>query len=186
MKRRMWLCLFAFAPLAAVTVATRSVEDEPTVIRPIVSWSGPRSAIDKPEFHLITTRDQWRNLWSRHVDDKGERLVAHGSGLVCPEIDFGKHMVVAYFRGTSTNSDGEIIKSVHETVDAIVIRFDSFSFQTAGFGGDGGAVTVTPYGVWLLPRVEKPIIIEENVQNLKAGEPQWRERHRFDAPRKIW
>ncbi len=186
MNRRMWLCLFALAPLAAVTVAMRPVADDAVVTRPIVSWSGPRSAIAESEFVLITTRDQWRDLWSRHTGGKGERLVAHGSGQVIPEIDFGRHMVVAYFRGSDVNSDGEIVKSIHETDDAVVVRFDSYSFQTAGFGGDGGAASVTPYGIWLLPRIEKPVIIEENVQNLKAGEPVWRERHRFEALRKVW
>lgn len=182
MKRRFLLCLAALAPLAAAPLIITS--DDPPTTTPIVSWFGPRSAIDQTEFHLITTRDLWRDLWTRHLAGKGEHRVAHGSGLIFPEVDFSRYMIVAAFRGASTNSDGLVVKSVHQTDEHLIVRFESYSFQTAG--PDGGAASVTPYGIWLLPRVEKPIILEENIQNLKAGEPIWRQRHRLDAPKKVW
>ena len=56
------------------------------------------------------------------------------------------------------------IDSVEEREDAIAVRFDDISFQTEG--RDGGAVHVTPYAFIVLPRSKKPVVLEENVQNL--------------------
>lgn len=150
--------------------------------KPAVSWSGPRSKIDQREFHRVRDAAAWAVLWKRHTGDDAPKLIAHGSGILVPEIDFDRYEVIAFFRGSSTNNDGEVVESVARIGEIVRVRFDSYSFQTASFGPkpDTGA-KVTPYGIWVLERTDGAASVEENAQGMKNGAPEWKERHRFEA-----
>ena len=41
---------------------------------------------------------------------------------------------------------------------------------------------MTPYGFFVIARKEKVLVVKENVQNLKRGDPKWKERARFAPP----
>ena len=48
------------------------------------------------------------------------------------------------------------------------VRFDHKSYQTSG--PDGGGERVQPFGMFVIPRTDKPIVLEENTQGL-IGKP---------------
>ena len=82
-------------------------------------------------------------------------------------------MAIAIFLGKTWNSRG-VSATVSEDDERVRVRFDSISYQTIG-----GADHVTPYGVLVIPRSAKEVVLEENVQGLIGGEPVWKVRARF-------
>ncbi len=43
-----------------------------------------------------------------------------------------------------------------------------------------GADRATPYGMFVFPKTDKPIVLEENVQGTIGAPPVWKERARFE------
>lgn len=146
---------------------------------PLVAWMGHFSSA-APGFYRFTDAETWKNFWISH---QGERLERNSRGWGAgPEIDFGACMVVAYVRGQARSRDGERLESIDEAGGALRLRFDGISYQTASFGPTPPIPpSLCPYGIWVVPRSLKPVVIEENVQGLKDSPPQWQERRRFDA-----
>jgi hypothetical protein len=44
---------------------------------------------------------------------------------------------------------------------------------------NGGGRPVTAYGFFVLPKADKTVILEENIQNLLGNPPAWQERIRW-------
>ena len=147
-----------------------------------VQWSGPRSEIRDPRLIQITDQESWNRLWTEHQGARAERLIAHGGGVASPRIDFERYLVIAMFRGETTNCDGERLVSLQERKDDVLLRFDSFTFQTSSFDGPDRGEAARSYGLWLVPRTGKPITIEENTQGMLDREPTWTWRTSMPAP----
>ncbi len=170
----------AGAALAAAAVclflpATRA-EDSPAprAFRPYVTWSGPESRVEKREYVRVTGAEEWRRLWARHAG-----MVDAGGlyGPPMPEVDFGQCMVVAVFEGGASNTRGLTAISVTEEKERIVLRYDwqSKSYQTMDT-----ADRVILYGIFVLPRSSKAVVVEEDTHTLITGDPTWKERVRFE------
>jgi hypothetical protein len=140
-----------------------------------VQWVGPDSKHPAPGFVLVGDDAAWRALWAAHTGTPEARAGRHGA----PKIDFGSCMVVAHFRGPSVNHDGEVLASLDLGGDVVRLRFESWSFQTSGPDGRGGAVETTPYGIWVVPRSDAPIVVERRSEGLKSDPVRWVEAHRF-------
>ena len=167
-------------PLAAIAVAALAPAPSKTnPLAPFVSFIGPTSAVETREITRITTQDDWSALWQRHTG-KAEATVNLGRPII-PEIDFSRCTVLAVFHGKSKNSNGNEVVEVERKGDRVVVRYDSRSYQTASFDGPDHGVDCTPYGIFILPRHEQPLIVEENTQNLIGKPPVWTERARFDS-----
>lgn len=138
---------------------------KPTIIRPYVVWSGPHSQVGQTSYSRVTTAEDWRNLWQQHR--AGE----------APQVDFEQCMVLAIYQGATQNCKGIKVTSVLDEKDKLTVRFVGEWYQT----GDT-ADAVTPYGLFLLPKSAKPVVIEENVQSLIGQAPVWKLRAQFDAP----
>lgn len=168
------LAIAAAALAAGATFRTRA----PT--RPYVQWVGHDSKMAHESVLLIRDEPSWLALWESHTGKP------HGEGAIgrhaAPKIDFTQCAVVAFFRGPSTNEDGEILDSIQSEKDRVILRFESSGFQTFGLDGSGGAVKTTPYGIWVIPATDKPIVIEEGKRELKNEPLTWKEVKRFDAP----
>jgi len=136
----------------------------------LLAWSGPHSGIAKVGYRRVASSQAWATLWREHVGP----LPKDRPPVVLPQIDFSQCMVVAVFQGTSVNSRGANCVSVSESTAAITIRFVGDHYQTLN-----GVDEVTPFGIFLLPRSAKPLILEENVQNLLGGAPVWKVQARF-------
>jgi hypothetical protein len=144
----------------------------------LVELSGRESKIIKQEFARVTSHEEWSRLWRRHVG-AGENDMEAAIGL--PKIDFDRCMVVAFFRGQSMNTNGEGLSEAEEVDGTLRLRFDSYGFQTASFNGEDQGVKGHSYGFWVLPKSKKPVLIEENVQDLIGKPPIWKEKTRLDA-----
>ncbi len=147
---------------------------------PFVQWAGAESA-HEAGFVLVRDEAAWRALWGSHTGQAG----AGGGAMnrhAAPEVNFDRCVVVAFFRGPSTNEDGEVVRAVDEVGGRVRVRFSCDSFQTASsLDGKGGAVQTTPFGIWVLPATEKGIVIEEGTAELKDRPLEWREVKRFEA-----
>lgn len=123
---------------------------------PCVQWVGHWSERAAPGFVIVRDEAAWRALWADHtgVLAKEGAMKRHAA----PKVDFERWMVVGCFSGVNINGDGEVARSVAEDGGALRVRFVSSSFQTAGPGG--GGVDVRPYGLWVVPATDKPVVVE--------------------------
>jgi hypothetical protein len=168
--------------LAAAVAASPSppspVDDQPVrSIAPYVTWTGSYSARTKVGFLRITAEAEWAKVWQVHRGDQVERdSYKEATG---PQIDFKNCMVIAFFAGQSWNTRSEALNSVDEFNDRVRLRIDPVCYQTEG--PDGGGERVTPYAIYVLPRIAKPVIIEINTQDLIGAPPVWTEKARLEA-----
>jgi hypothetical protein len=168
--------------LACQLSGAAGAEEQVAALRPYVSWSGAHSKLAERLCLRITSQEEWAKLWERHAV----------KGTDVPQVDFGHCMVVAAFQGKASNSDGVVAKSITEKAGRILVRLDERFYQT--LGPDGGGVRVTAYGLFVLPRSSKPVVVEENAQSTIGAPAVWKERKRFGAvtqpvrwePRTIW
>lgn len=154
------------------TVAETAVAKAP---KPLVSWSGSDSKIAARRYVRVDTREQWLKLWHEHMGKTPPKTFAsYRPQTFAPQVDFNTCMVVAVFGGKHWNSAGIFAASIIETKDAITLRFDDFSYQTGDWADE-----VTTFGIFVLPRSSKTIVLEEDVQNRRAAPPLWKERARL-------
>ena len=146
---------------------------------PFVQWVGHDSLRAEPGYVLVRDETAWHDLWARHRGGpEGEGAIARH---FAPKVDFDRCMVVAHFRGRVVNGDGEVVGEVREFDDHVRIRFESSTFQTFGFDDRGGAVNAQPYGIWVIERSDKPVVVERAVRALKKADVEWHEAARFQG-----
>lgn len=149
---------------------------------PVVQWVGAMSSIEQERYVLVKDEPAWEELWRLHTAGEKSVFMRHQS----PKIDFTGYMVVGVFLGTTTNTDGVVAKEVSEVkegdMQAVRIRFERSTFQTAsmGPGADQGMMT-RPYGLWVVPKTDTGIVLEQGSMQLKGAEVQWGEVKRFEA-----
>ncbi len=146
---------------------------ERRTVTPRLAAFGPRSAVERTEYRVVTDAAAWKELWSRH---QATRDAPAGAPKPAPTVDFSKELVVAVFQGRSSNSNGVGFEEVSEVDGELRVRFNDMSYQTVG--PDGGGVRCTPWGYCVLPRPRNRVVMEENVQNLIGQPAIWRERYR--------
>lgn len=143
--------------------------DKSTVANsPLVVFTSNDSHMSKADYRKIASAEEWTQTWLEHLGMQEDTIYRPSM-----EVDFSRCTVVAIFSGKSINGRGFRVESVTEDNDKIVVRFDDISYQTAG--PDGGGDQVTPYAFIVLPKSEKPVVLEENVQNIKGELPKWKE-----------
>ena len=157
------------APWFAAAQAPGSFE-----YRPYVGLWGADSKRKNIDYHRVMKRDELTKVWLAHVGVDRDRHSDYYNKARVPEVDFERCMVLAIFRGQMKNSAGVKIVSITESADSILVRFDDRAYKTANEVHE-----VTPYGFFVLPRSNKLMVLEENVQNRTRGKPVWKERARF-------
>jgi hypothetical protein len=170
--------------LPLVLAATPALQDPPQQaaqrpLRPVVAITGAKSAIEKPACHRLRSAQELARIWLQHLGKEppaGEYGFYYNEAAV-PEVDFEAFEVVAIFGGSGWNSAGFLVESIGDEKGARTIRFDDKSYQTEG--PDGGGKRVSPFGFFVLPRTELPIVLQQNVQSLIGEPPQWQERARL-------
>ncbi len=143
-----------------------------------VAITGPASAVTSARAERITDPARWADVWGEHLGPDAQRNIRTWHDW--PEIDFNRYMVLAFFRGTQSNTDGVKIESWQNKGDHVLVRYDDRTYQTFGFS-DGGRISATPYAFFILPRSAKELRLEENVQHLLNQPPVWKETHRLPA-----
>ena len=164
----------SFGELKVITEAPAVVPNEEKVIHPLVTLTGTDSHIRKCSYYLVRSDEEWVKVWLQHRP-------TNSSNECKPEIDFEKCMVIAVFQGSGWNSRGLNAVAVLESKNRILLRLKNDYYQTGG--PDGGGEPVTVYGFFVLPRSNKTVVLEENVQNIIGSPPLWKERARFNEAR---
>ena len=141
-----------------------------------VQWAGHDSKVLHESYQLIRDEPAWRALWESRAGKSEYRNFA-------PKIDFTQCCIAAFFRGPSNNEDGEILQSITTEPDRVVLRFVPSTFQTASFNGEDHGINTVPFGIWVIPATDKPVVVEEGRMRLglKAEEIVYKEVHRFEA-----
>lgn len=128
-------------------------------MRVLRQWAGPDSKINTARGVIVTKGADWKSLWAEHAP-----------GEVPPEIDFDLEMAIALFAGSTWNSRGYYVEYfLRGDNDGVVMRVNQRSYQSSG-----GADRVTPFGIFVIPRTEHTVIVEENVQDLIGKAPLWK------------
>ena len=177
---RLLICgpALAIGILLAFPAAGFPQDDAPS--KPFVTFSGAQSRIDKPSYHLVTSAKDWTNLWLRH-SGKEERedydYLRNPDGV--PEVNFDECMVVAVFQGKQTNIARLEAVSLSRIAGLMTLRFQSKGYQTGSTDKGGGAKDVTPYAFFVVPRSPNPLVLEQDVHNIKGDPPKWKKVLRF-------
>jgi len=152
-----------------------AAEATPPALRPCVVLTGADSLVKSPGYVRVESEKEWASVWHHHkgVEETKEHD-AFFNPLGLPGIDFDRYMVIAVFCGSGWNSAGVTVASLTEERERLLLRFQGKWYQTAG--PDGGGRPACAYGFLVLPRTEKTVVLEENVQHLIGGPPVWKER----------
>lgn len=132
---------------------------------PLVRLAGADSLVSEPWFARCDDGAAWSALWEKH--NQGSQLAT---------VNFDRCTAIGIFLGKKTNSKGVIVTSIEVKDNHCLVRFDEQTFQTAG-----GFSPCNPYGIVILPKTALPIVIEENVQNIKDAPVRWKERARLPS-----
>jgi hypothetical protein len=139
-------------------------------LRPAVAIYGPDSAIKERRYERLLTQEAFTEVWVTHCGKA--RSVGNP-----PLIDFAAFEVIAVFDGEGWNSAGIQVLEMLDAAEVRRVRFDHYSYQTEG--PNGGGVPVTPFGLFVLPKTELQVVLEQNVQNMIDEPPVWKERTRW-------
>ena len=165
--------------VVVLTLCTTAFLQDPkpkpkTAPGPLVTIHGEKSAIDKTHYVKVSDKAAWAKLWCQHIGKPFRGAYSwHYNESNVPNIDFKQCMVVAVFQGTKWNSAGVRVEEVLNA-EELTLRFDDLGFQTSG--PDGGGVKNRPFGMFVLPRSDKVIVLEENVQSRIGKPPTWKAR----------
>jgi len=156
-----------------------------------VSW-GADSMVKLRRYDLIGSPQQLEDVWSEHCGSKDPHIngVRKPDGTSKPDVDFGRCLVIAIF-GSEFGGRYFECKDILEDEESVRFRFkshgysiivDSFEQFTKPRRDEGPfiACMVVSYGFFVIPRTEKPIVIEEDMAVMKDAPPVWKERTRLD------
>ena len=157
--------VFLFAPPQVTSPVPQSAQPlkNDTDMAPLVTLPGSNSEIAEPLFVRCDNAGDWESLWQKHAPS-----------VESPKVNFKKCTALGIFLGKKFNSRGVFVVSTESKDGHCVLRFDEHTFQTAG-----GSSPCKPFGIILLPKTNQPIVIEENVQNIKDSPQKWKERARL-------
>lgn len=170
--------------LMASTSSLTDSGEEMAADRPLVTLWGADSTIDEVRYERVTSAERWRALYLEHMGlepepDHPDWAWRHYNPHGLPDVDFERCMVIAVFKGDGWNNAGVTIESIDEDEQRVLVRYRDHFYQTEG--PDGGGQRVAPYGIFIVPRSEKEVILEEMVQNMQGEPPTWKEVVRFAA-----
>lgn len=181
-----WFLLFASLALAAASVGFAA--DLPRKVKPVVVWTGIDSKQPKDSFARDCSPKDWQATWKAHCGQA--KAAPHQT---CPEVDFDSYMVIAVFRKTSRIRVHEIV----EEKECVRVRYQPCGNQIifvpdpatntvkrveAGRGElDPDKPYLLSFAFVVLPRSNKAVVVEADVQDVIGKPPVWKERAKFPA-----
>jgi hypothetical protein len=151
--------------------------------KPLVAISGTDSHVSKPSYQLVTSPEEWTRVWVSHLGTTRDN--AYRPLL---EVDFDRCVVVVIFRGVRVNIRQLEVHSLSETADSVVIRFDELGYQTSVRVGEDDEYKVPdrPYAFVILPKTDKTIVLEENInRDVQREAPVWKAIARLSGAQKV-
>ncbi len=179
--------VLAFAAITCVgNPATQPAQEQ----KALVEFSGAHSKIAQRAYLRITSLKEFRDTYMRHLGKEPSLFDEYYNENNVPTIDFERCMVIAVFQGAGWNSAGVRVVSIIDEPNRLVVRFDERTYQTSSdFTTNGRLNTdvkdagnkVTAYGMFVLPRTEKAVVLEEDVKQYKHPPSVWKEVARFPS-----
>jgi hypothetical protein len=161
--------------------------DGPRQVKPVLVWTGINTKQPTEGFARCCSQEEWKATWNSHsVRDKDQ------GDSTCPAIDFDAYMVLAVFQDSSRLCLAEVL----EENDCLRVRYRRYGNQIIFIPDPDGTVKVIECGrgeierdkprtlgfvFVLLPRSNKAILFEDDVQNLIGGPPVWQVREKLPA-----
>ncbi|VTR93264.1 unnamed protein product [Gemmata massiliana] len=169
MLRYAFVTLPALLVLAAAYDRPTKGEEEPAATPPLLSIYGRQSRIERQGFYRIESADAWKRHWAKHQTGE-EKPASFPGDKPHLGVDFTRCMVVSLFDGTGTNfnCDGYEVESIDEGADRIRLRVRGLHFQT-----HDALIPTTAWGAFVLPRSEKPIVLELDTNRDRLRQPKW-------------
>ncbi len=133
-----------------------------------VHWSGATSGITTPQALRVTAESEWREMWLRHLGVEPGRYDALHNEPALPTVDFQSSMVVALFGGEMDSVRGLKLLSATRSQDGLVLRYRVEHYNNIR------PAPVTPYGIFVVPRSEARLVVQEAGPNQQDGRPSWR------------
>ena len=141
--------------------------------KPLLTLYGRNSKITETKVLRVTSEKEWKALWMKHKTGSPDPKVVPGD-LEYAELDFGKVMVIAVFEGEASNCAGYTAHSIREDRKRITVRLRAHKYGSAG-----ETPATQAWGILVLPRSGKEIVLERDVRSEKKGPPVWKEWKRF-------
>lgn len=188
------------ALLATPSGAPAAREAPERKIVPLVVISGSDGQIREREYHCIRDKTAWAMLWRRNrgISKRDYQHPAYDRWVVgVPQVDFGECMVIAVFKGVGSRA-GVRGEWTTEAEDAFRFPFlanwqrDPMLPQPPPEHPTGKSMPPppdlrvdppedpAPYDFFVFPRTDRPVVIEEIVQDGKPAEGRHVERARFE------
>lgn len=166
------------AALALSAVAfVQEPQDPRQLPKPLVTFRGEFSKVDETRYLRVTDAETWATLWCEHT---GQQAQKRGYGWYynqqqVPIVDFERCMVVAVFGGKCGNTAGYRVEQVLDG-DRWTLRYHANSYQTTVIDPANAKAKPpsTPFGMFVLPKTDKKVALEENVQGMIGRPPKWR------------
>lgn len=158
--------------------------DRGTAPKPLLSLHGRKCKVAKGSYRRIESPDAWKALWLEHQTGSAKPDPIPEE-VVTGEVDSTRCMVIAVFEGKEGRWEGFAVYSVTETSGQVLVRVSPLSRQTGvgvppGQCGDGDQY-LSGWGVFVLPRTKKTVVIEEDVREYLPDPPVWKKRAEFKA-----
>ena len=118
---------------------------------------------------VVNERD-WQSLWSEHQFGKSKEAAGND---VRVEFDFSHVIVIAVFQGKGILCCGYKLDSILETKDRLTLRVRALYYQLSPTA-DSKHLTSSGWGVFVIPRSDKQIVLEQDVRLLVNDPPKWK------------
>ncbi len=159
---------------------TEDLATQPGVAKPLVTLTGRTSDFETAQYRLVRSQEVFDEIWIAHEGDRVNRA-AQGWPMT-PQISFADCDVLLLFGGERTNCNGYRVEEILEEDDAVTVRIDLITYQTASFDGPDLGDSARPWALVVLPATKKTIFLEENVQGIIGDPPIWKQRAVFPGP----
>jgi hypothetical protein len=141
--------------------------------KPLLTLYGRNSKITAMKVLRVTSEKEWKALWMEHKTGSPDPKILPGD-LEYAELDFGKGMAIAVFEGEASNCAGYSAHSISEDRERITVRLRAHQY-----GSVGATPATQAWGILVLPRSGKEIVLERDVRSHKIGPPVWKEWKKF-------
>jgi hypothetical protein len=136
--------------------------------QPLLALTGRKSKVLAPGYHRIETAEAWKALWMRHQTGKSKPDTAP-ENLHHVDVDFDRCIVIAVFQGDGSSCEGYEVDSIQESASRILVRVRAHHVQT----GQGYVHESEAWGVFVIPRSRKPVVVELDTRSLIRSPPKW-------------
>jgi hypothetical protein len=169
--------LLLAAPASLARPARKGSDAVPARSRPVIEMSGAYSKVSNRYYAVVTSEKEWERIWVRHSGQAESILAVGGTRF---NVDFDRYVVVAVFQGIQPYNLGVVAQSVDETPDRTVLRFTNRWVTTTEDSPAHTGAPYTPFGLFVIPRASKEVVLEEAVYGDKAKSATYTVRATFN------